>query len=76
MIFVGNIIAINPVTREQEEYIETIDITNCNSIDDANFWCQTNFKGYIKITGIYDSEIYISDLLIGKIKNKNGKERK
>lgn len=68
MIFVGNIIAINPITNKKEEYIETIDIPNCKSIDDANFWCQTNFKGYIKVTGIYNGEISISDLLIDKIK--------
>lgn len=68
MVFVSRIIAENPMTNQIAHYIDTISILNCESIDEANIWRQTNGKGYMNIIGIFNEEIPFSDLLINKIK--------
>lgn len=69
MRFVADIYAINPLTKEMRLYVDVIDIP-CEDIDDANVWCQTNGKGYMFITGVFQGEYKVSELEIDKIKEK------
>lgn len=66
MKFVGEIKALCPLTKKIKNYIEAIEIP-CTEIDEANTWCQTNYKGYINIVGFFVEEIPIEDITMKQI---------
>lgn len=70
MFFYVDIEAICPLKKKLLTYGDILFIPDCYNLDEANIWCQTNGKGYMKVTGFFNDEIPISELLIKKI-NKN-----
>lgn len=55
MRFVAEIRAVCPIENKLFIYTDVVKIP-VTTIDEANEWCQNNYKGYMKIVGIYVGE--------------------
>ena len=55
MKFVAEIRAVCPIENKLFVYTEVVRIP-VTTIDEANDWCQSNYKGYMNIVGIYVGE--------------------
>ena len=55
MKFVAEIRAVCPIENKLFVYTDVVMIP-VTTIDEANEWCQNNYKGYMKIVGIYVGE--------------------
>ena len=55
MKFVAEIRAVCPIENKLFVYTDVVRIP-VTTIDEANDWCQSNYKGYMKIVGIYVGE--------------------
>ena len=69
MRYVGEIQALDPLTKKLKTYIDNIEIP-VDTIDEANQWCQKNYKGYIWITGFLEGEVEAEDLVLEHYKDK------
>lgn len=55
MMFVAEIRAVCPIENKLFVYTDVVRIP-VTTIDEANDWCQSNYKGYMNIVGIYVGE--------------------
>ena len=55
MKFVAEIRAVCPIENKLFVYTDVVRIP-VTTIDEANDWCQSNYKGYMNIVGIYVGE--------------------
>ena len=55
MKFVAEIRAVCPIEGKLFIYTDVVSIP-VTTIDEANDWCQLNYKGYMNIVGIYVGE--------------------
>ena len=55
MKFVAEIRTVCPIENKLFIYTDVVKIP-VTTIDEANEWCQNNYKGYMKIVGIYVGE--------------------
>ena len=55
MKFGAEIRAVCPIENKLFIYTDVVKIP-VTTIDEANEWCQSNYKGYMKIVGIYVGE--------------------
>jgi len=55
MKFVAEIRAVCPIENKLFVYTDVLNIP-VTTIDEANDWCQSNYKGYMNIVGIYVGE--------------------
>lgn len=62
-----------PVEDTLKEYLAVIDLEGIATVEDANDWVQSNYMGYIKIDGFYESEVgYFQSMFKHRIiDNKN-----
>jgi len=69
MRYVTKIQALDPLTKKLKTYCETIDIP-VETIDDANKWCQNNYKGYMWVVGFWEGEVEATDEVVNHHKGK------
>ncbi len=60
MKYTAEIQALDPLTKKLKTYIENIEIP-FDTIDEANQWCQNNYKGYMWIVGFWQGEINLTE---------------
>lgn len=69
MKFVAEIQALDPLTKKLKTYIENIEIT-VDTIDEANQWCQNNYKGYMWVVGFWEGEVEATEEVVNHYKGK------
>ena len=73
MKYIAEIQALDPLTKKLKTYIENIEIP-FDTIDEANQWCQNNYKGYMWVTGFWEGEVEVTENEMNNIQ-KNIQEK-